>query len=93
MTADLTGLRERERETLAELDYVSRDGEWARPMDVGGHNRSHHSATLAKLVRLGLAERRQRSAWMSRGSWIYRATPAGRRALSAESPAGKESAP
>jgi len=33
------------------------DERWMRPMDVGGRNGSHHSATLAQLTRLGLAER------------------------------------
>ena len=32
-------------------------GDWAQPMDVGGRDGSHHSATLNQLVRKGLAER------------------------------------
>ena len=33
---------------------------WARPMDVGGTDGSHHSKTLAALWRQGLVERRPR---------------------------------
>lgn len=33
---------------------------YVRPMDVGGADGSHHSATLARLAALGLAERRKR---------------------------------
>ncbi|ARB13722.1 hypothetical protein Ccr2_gp191c [Caulobacter phage Ccr2] len=46
-------------------------------MDVGGSNGSHHSATLAKLVKRGLAEATQRSAAMSRGSKEYRVSEKG----------------
>lgn len=66
-------LTERETEVLNELRSWNYGERWARPMDVGGSNGSHHSATLAKLVRLGYAESKQRSAWMSRGSKVYRA--------------------
>ncbi len=83
-------LTEAQREVLDSLDswrlmhIDSGTSEWARPMDVGGSNGSHHSGTLAALVRKGLAERQQRSAWMSRGSWVYRITPAGRSILAQE---------
>ncbi len=53
------------------------NGGWLRPMDFGGHDGSHHSATAAKLVRKGLAERRARGvifASNSRGSYEYRIT-------------------
>lgn len=51
-------------------------GEWMRPMDMGGRDGSHHSATLAALVRKGLVERKVR--WRGvRGSYLYRITEAG----------------
>lgn len=53
-----------------------------RPLDIGGHNGSHHSATLAKLERRGLVASRQRSAHGSRGSKLYWLTPEGKEAVS-----------
>lgn len=50
----------------------------ARPMDVGGRDGSHHSATLAQLVRKGLVKRTVRAAWASRGSFTYWITEEGR---------------
>lgn len=55
-------ITDRDLETLNELEAASnshaasgfRRG-WCRPMDCGGSNGSHHSKTLAKLVRLGFA--------------------------------------
>lgn len=72
-------LTEREIEVLRELVPSCSDEapRWMRPMDVGGSNGSHHSATLAKLVRKGLAEDTGRSVNMERGSKRYRATVAG----------------
>lgn len=75
-------LRQNEEEVLSELRRLSarHPDMWFRPMDVGGHDASHHSHTLAKLVRKGLAERRKRRsianviAQSRRGSWEYRAT-------------------
>ena len=66
-------LTEREQEVLDELE----DDRWLRPMDVGGRNRSHHSATLKSLVRKGYAVERRRDSLMnmlgsSRGSYVYR---------------------
>lgn len=80
MSARLGVLRPHEREVydyldgLRMLEHTQQLGEcWWRPMDVGGSDGSHHSRTLAKLVRLGLAERRQRGALCKmRGSWEYR---------------------
>lgn len=54
------------------LDNLRHQVGWVRPMDVGGKDASHHSRTLAKLVRLGLAERRRRAGW-TRPSYLYRA--------------------
>lgn len=78
-------MNSRQIETLNELraavDNHMKYGlsEFVRPMDCGGSNGSHHSATLAKLVKLGFAKRRKRSPWaMSRGSWSYTITDQGR---------------
>lgn len=49
-------LTERDYEVLGELVHQSKDGEWLRPMDVGGFDGSHHSATLNNLVSHGMAE-------------------------------------
>jgi len=46
--------------------------EWVRPMDIGGRDASHHSRTLARLVRMGLVERKRRAGWC-RPSYLYRA--------------------
>lgn len=78
-------LTARDFETLRDLDgaVCGRDGgSWVRPMDVGAWDGSHHSATLAKLVRRGLARSQTLKApWGSRGSKLYRITAAGQRAL------------
>ena len=68
--------REREEEVLREM----RGCGWVRPLDVGGHSRSYHSATLARLYRLGVVERRRRNAsGYARPSYLYRLTPDPRR--------------
>ncbi|MGW0162129.1 MarR family transcriptional regulator [Mycobacterium sp. NPDC003323] len=54
------------------------DGEWVRPMDVGGRDRSGHSRLLTQLERKGLVESRTRSTG-KRGSKLYRLTTIGRR--------------
>jgi hypothetical protein len=51
---------------------------WLTPMFCGGSDASHHSATLAGLVRKGLAERKLRG---SSRSYLYRISRAGRAAL------------
>jgi len=79
-------LTERDLEVLGELEAACRNyqqvtGEdWVQPIDCGGTNSSHHSYTLSKLVRKGLAERRRRGGY-SRGSWSYRINDAGRQRL------------
>jgi hypothetical protein len=81
LTVGLGVLRPHELEVYDELIglyfYEQTNGSkklWWRPMDLGGHDGSHHSRTLAKLVKLGLAERRQRGSLTGiRGSWEYRA--------------------
>ena len=55
-------LRPHEEEVLNYLQWFAenRPQKWVRPMDVGGSDGSHHSGTLAKLVKLGYAESRLR---------------------------------
>ena len=67
-------MRERDDEVLREM----RGRGWLRPLDVGGADGSHHSRTLARLVKRGQIERRQRGALgSSRPSYVYRlVTPA-----------------
>lgn len=43
---------------LEVLHYLS-DTEFLRPMDVGGRDGSHHSATLAALAKRGLVDRKK----------------------------------
>jgi hypothetical protein len=50
-------LSDRKREVLDALSGLHEG--WARPMDVGGRDGSHHSATLAQLAKHGLAERKK----------------------------------
>jgi hypothetical protein len=52
------------------------DERWSTPMMLGGTDGSHHSATLAQLVRKGLAERSLRGGH-TRNVWRYRRTPLG----------------
>lgn len=60
-------VKDRERVVLTHLD----DELWLRPMDVGGRDGSHHSTTLARLARAGLAERKK-SCDCGPGSWRER---------------------
>lgn len=77
----MTGLSTRERELLKRASYE----EWFIPLDIGGRSGSDHSAVLTRLVRRGFIERQQRIGVsyqpLHRGSWKYRITDAGRRAL------------
>lgn len=86
MTVKLT---QRDLETLNEIVPACSDepNVWCRPMDVGGGNGSHHSATLMKLYRAGLVDAKQRGSsdedmrievrYAARGSRVYRANAAG----------------
>lgn len=61
---------------------VRREG-FVQVMDCGGQDASHHSSTLTKLVKRGLAEvwmPRAKQPWLSRmgGGKLYRITEAGR---------------
>jgi hypothetical protein len=85
LKTDRPRLSEQEWEVLRELTGTRRWG-WARPMDLGASNGSHHSGTLKKLVRKGYAERIPRSTTRDdidvdgtkkAKSWLYRITDAG----------------
>ena len=56
------------------------DTQWCTPRMLGGTDGSHHSATLAQLVRKGLAEQSNRGGH-TRNVWQYRRTPAGKKAV------------
>lgn len=70
-------LTPRQRELLC---HQLNDEQWCTPMMLGGADGSHHSATLAQLVRKGLAERSNRGGH-TRNVWQYRRTPAGKKAV------------
>lgn len=63
-------ITEPQRDVLGALAH--HDG-WARPMDVGAFDGSHHTMTLRALVKKGLVERRLRGSLLNqiRGSEIY----------------------
>ena len=77
-------ISDRDLETLGDLNAANRnltevgyrDG-WAKPMDCGGSNGSHHSATLAKLARAGLADRKGYTPGC-RAVWTYKITVQGK---------------
>lgn len=82
-------LTERDIETLDALRGASDDAikhdtramrriGWVQPLDCGGGNGSHHSATLTKLAKRGLAERHKFGGPRDKGSCRYRITKAGR---------------
>lgn len=51
---------------------------WCRPMDLGASDGSFHSRWLAKLVRLALAERKDRGGLAgARPSYVYRRSALG----------------
>jgi hypothetical protein len=41
------------------LETLAVYGDWARPMDIGARDGSHHSATLSGLAKRGLAEKKK----------------------------------
>ena len=61
---------ERDVRVLDQLDTE----EWVTPMQIGGRDGSHHSATLARLVKQGLVERRERGG-VVKASYVYRLAP------------------
>lgn len=76
-------MTERYMEVLADLgaflDQANRRNAdpYARPMDIGGANKSHHSVTLNRLVKRGLVERVERPGPVRR-SYRYTLTHAGK---------------
>lgn len=78
-------LTERDIETLLALECATdnfvahnyRDG-WVMPMDCGGMNGSHHSYTLHKLAKRGLAARKKYGGKRQKGSCRYRINDTGR---------------
>lgn len=77
-SAELAKLTAHQREVLTNLAWWGT--EWVRPMDVGGRNGTHHSATLRTLVTKSLVDSRWRTGpggkW-ARGSKTYRLTEKG----------------
>jgi hypothetical protein len=70
-------LTQRQRDLLY---HQLADDYWCTPRMLGGTDGSHHSATLAQLVRKGLAERQLRGGH-TRSAWAYRRTAAGKKAV------------
>ncbi len=89
----LRPLTERDMETLWALEGANRNltevgfrNGWARPMDCGGRDGSHHSATLQKLAKRRLVEvmgAKKLKFWQSAlgGGAAYKITDAGRAEL------------
>jgi len=50
---------------------------WRPPMDVGGTDSSHHSKDLARMVKLGIVDRKRFYKGCSGGHWEYRINGAG----------------
>jgi len=63
-------LPERQQDVLAALALYD---DWARPMDVGAIDGSHHTTTLLALVKKGLVERKLRGSLLNqiRGTALY----------------------
>lgn len=79
----MTNAEERILEALAR-----RPADWLRPMDFGGARCSHHGNTTKRMAAKGWVQRERRNelnapgpAGYFRGSYRYRITPAGLRAL------------
>jgi len=72
LTGDANGTQISSRQ-LDVLDSLAVFGDWARPMDIGARDGSHHTATLRALVNKGLAERRLRGSLPNeiRGSELF----------------------
>ena len=71
-------LSPRDFDTLSHVSRFKARNLWCAPLLVGGSDASHHSATMAKLARWGLLERRERGGGPCRVAWEYRATKHGR---------------
>lgn len=70
--ADASAVQISDRQ-LSVLGSLAAFGDWARPMDIGARDGSHHTMTLRALVKKGLAERRLRGSLLNqiRGSELY----------------------
>jgi hypothetical protein len=55
------------------LKTLATEDDWARPMDIGAVDGSHHTMTLRALVKKGLVERALRGSLLNqiRGSALY----------------------
>ena len=73
LDAQLVGAVKLTPRQLDVLDSLKVFGDWARPMDIGARDGSHHTATISALVRKGLAERRLRGSLINhiRGQACY----------------------
>jgi len=69
------------RELRVWLKFDTQYDGWARPLDIGGSNGSHHSNTLRRMIGLGWVESKSRSVFAGRGSYRYRITTKGDEAL------------
>lgn len=93
----MKSLSENEEECLSALiavnDHPRHPMKWARPLDLGGSNGSHHSNTLNRLAKKGMVNFRFRMGaepvdgengkrfFASRGAKLYRINETGRAAL------------
>jgi hypothetical protein len=59
LDAQLVGAVKLTPRQLDVLDSLKVLGNWARPMDIGARDSSHHSATLSRLANHGLVERKK----------------------------------
>ena len=72
----MSNLTARQRDVLDSLAIYGGDSrEWARPMDIGARDGSHHTGTLRTLIRKKLVERRLRGSLINqiRGGDCYEA--------------------
>lgn len=66
-------LSPKQKDVLDSLaSYGGRKREWARPMDIGARDGSHHSATLTGLVKHGLVARKKYHAIYCHNGSTYR---------------------
>lgn len=93
MAMSQRALTERDLDVLRALHSFETYGPslGARPLDIGGRNGSHHSATLNKLADRGFVERKLRNFQdSSRPAYRYKLTGQGRSLVQAAPDAAKE---
>ncbi|MBI6883116.1 hypothetical protein [Pseudomonas putida] len=85
-------ISQEDKSLLKSLAIRAKHGhEWSRPMDLGAHDSSGHSARLKRLAEKGLVSRERRNSIANmivrsaRGSYLYAITEAGQKALAAAS--------